>query len=165
MKVIFAYFLIWHLKILSPFSFSFYDDACTPHPLYIMEQIWLQKRPRNGSKWSTEYYICYYVSNCSSWSVVFKSSVCHLGKPGITPVFKMASKMAVSYRNATRNEIACPVVILCIIFGFKMQKTLSKWYQCIVKDINRLLLQYSNRNGRHNIPHGGSSVSHICIQY
>ena len=49
-----------------------------------MEQIWLHKRPRNGSKWSSEYHIYYYTSKCSSWSVVFKSSDCHLGKPGIT---------------------------------------------------------------------------------
>ena len=54
----------------------------------------MQKRPRNWSKWSTEYHICYYVSNCSSRSVVFKSSVCHLGKPGIITLFKMASKTA-----------------------------------------------------------------------
>ena len=54
----------------------------------------IEKRPRNGSKWSTEYHICYYVSNCSSWSVVFKPSIFQLGKPGITPVFKMASKTA-----------------------------------------------------------------------
>ena len=82
------------------------------------------KGPRNGNKWSTEYHICYYVSNCSSWCVVFKSNVCHLGKLGITPVFKMASKMAASYRNAPRNENACPIFILCIIFGFTMHKTL-----------------------------------------
>ena len=56
-------------------------------------------------------------------SVVFKSSVCHLGKPSITPVFKMASKTAASYRNVPRNEIACPIFIVCIIFGFKMHKT------------------------------------------
>ena len=72
--------------------------------IQIVEQIWLQKRPRNGSKWSTEYHICYYVSNCSSWSVVFKSSVCHLVKPGKTPVFKMASKMTACYKNASRKE-------------------------------------------------------------
>ena len=44
--------------------------------------------------WSMEYHICFYISKCSYWSVVLKSSVCHLGKPCITPVFKMASKMA-----------------------------------------------------------------------
>ena len=55
-----------------------------------------QKRPRNGSKWSTEYHICHYVSKCSSGSVVFKSSVCHLGKPCINPVFKMAPKTVAS---------------------------------------------------------------------
>ena len=49
--------------------------------------------------WSTEYHMCYYISKYSCWTVDFKSSVCHLGKPGITPVFKMASKMAASYRN------------------------------------------------------------------
>ena len=86
----------------------------------------IAKWPINGSKWSTEYQFCYYVSNCSSWSVVFKSSVCHLGKSGITPVFKMASKTVACYRNAPRNENACPAFILCIIFGFKMRKTLSK---------------------------------------
>ena len=51
-------------------------------------------------------------------SVVFKSSVCHLGKPCITPVFKMASKTAASYRNVPRNKNACPLFNLCIIFGF-----------------------------------------------
>ena len=30
--------------------------------------------------WSTEYHICYYVSKCLSWSVVFRSCVCHLDK-------------------------------------------------------------------------------------
>ena len=44
--------------------------------------------------WSMEYQICFYIPRGSSWSVVLKSSVCHLGKPCITPVFKMASKMA-----------------------------------------------------------------------
>ena len=44
--------------------------------------------------WSVEYHICFYIPKCSSWSVVLKSSVCHLGKPCITPVFKMAFKMA-----------------------------------------------------------------------
>ena len=44
--------------------------------------------------WSMEYHICFSIPKCSYWSVVLKSSVCHLGKPCITPVFKMASKMA-----------------------------------------------------------------------
>ena len=44
--------------------------------------------------WSMEYHICFYIPKCSYWSVVLKSSVCHLCKPCITPVFKMASKMA-----------------------------------------------------------------------
>ena len=73
-----------------------------------------------------ENHFCYYVSNCSSWSVVFRSSVCHLGKPGITPVFKMESKMDASYRNAPSHENACHIFIPCIIFGFKMHKTFSK---------------------------------------
>ena len=49
----------------------------------------------------TEYHICCYtrISKCSSWSVVLKSSVFHLGKPGITPVFKMAPKMAAISQN------------------------------------------------------------------
>ena len=37
-----------------------------------------------------------YISKCSSWPVVSKSKLCHLGKPGLTPVFKMASKTAAS---------------------------------------------------------------------
>ena len=78
------------------------------------------------SKWSKEYHICYFISNCLSSSVFFKPSVCHVGKPGITPVFKMASKTAASYRNATRNENSCHLFILCIIFGLKMHKMLSK---------------------------------------
>ena len=41
-----------------------------------------------------EYHICFYIPKCSYWSVVLKSSVCHHGKPCITPVFKMAYKMA-----------------------------------------------------------------------
>ena len=70
------------------------------------------------NKRSTEYNICYYVSTCSSWSVVLILSVCHLGKPCITPVFKMPSKTAASYRNDTRNKNVRPVFKLCIIFGF-----------------------------------------------
>ena len=58
--------------------------------------------------------------------LVFKSSVCHLGKPGITPVFKMASKTAASNRNAPRNTNVCPIFILRIVIGFKMHKILSK---------------------------------------
>ena len=54
--------------------------------------------------WSTEYHICYYTPKCSSWPVVFKSSICYLGKHGITPVFKMASKTAPSYRNYPWNN-------------------------------------------------------------
>ena len=67
---------------------------------------------------STEYHICYYISKCSSWPVVFKSSVCHLGKPGITPVFKMTSKMAASYRNDPWNDNACLNQILYIKISF-----------------------------------------------
>ena len=37
---------------------------------------------------------CYYTPKCSSWSIVFKSSICQLGKHCISPVFKMASKKA-----------------------------------------------------------------------
>ena len=65
-----------------------------------------------------EYHIRYYISNYSSWSIVFKSSVCHLGKPGITPVFKMASKTAASYRNDPWNNNACLYQILSIKFCF-----------------------------------------------
>ena len=84
--------------------------------------------------WSTEYHICYYISKCSSWSVVFKSSVCHLGKPGITPVFKMASKMAASYRNDPRNKYACLNQILSIIFFFFFKHL----YQC--QNVKRVYL-------------------------
>ena len=93
--------------------------------LKLVQQIWLQKSLEigvSGLRSTTfvivyrvphlllciEYHICYYVSNCSSWSVVFKSYVCHLGKPGVIPVFKMVSKTAISYRNAPRNTNACP---------------------------------------------------------
>ena len=55
---------------------------------------------------STEYHIWYYTSKCSSCPVVFKSSFCHLGKPGITTVFKMASKTAATYRNDPWNNNA-----------------------------------------------------------
>ena len=65
-----------------------------------------------------EYHICYYTSKCSSWPVVFKSSVCHFGKPGITPVFKMASKTAASYKNDPWNNNACLNQIICIKFCF-----------------------------------------------
>ena len=68
--------------------------------------------------WSTENHICYYISKCSSWPIVFKSSVCHLGKTGITPVFKMASKTATGYRNDPRNNNACLNQILSIKFCF-----------------------------------------------
>ena len=67
---------------------------------------------------STEYHICYYISKWSSWPIVFKSSICHLGKPGITPVFKMASKTATSYRNDPGNNNACLNQILSIKFCF-----------------------------------------------
>ena len=70
--------------------------------------------------WSTDYHICNFISKCSSWSVVFKSSVYHLGKPGITPVFKMASKTAARYkRNDPWNNNACLNQILSIQFCFK----------------------------------------------
>ena len=69
--------------------------------------------------WSTEYHIPYYISKCLSWPVVFKSSICHLGKPGITPVFKMASKMATSYKNDPWNNNACLNQILLITFYLK----------------------------------------------
>ena len=69
--------------------------------------------------WSTEYNIFYHISKCSSWPVVFKSSVCHVGKPGITPVFKMASKAAASYRNDPLNNNACLNQILSKNFVFK----------------------------------------------
>ena len=59
---------------------------------------------------SAEYHI-------SSWSLVSKSSVCHLGKPVITPVFKMASKTAASYRNGIRKKNARSYFNICIIFG------------------------------------------------
>ena len=61
-----------------------------------------------------DYHICYYISKCSSWPVVFKSSVCHLGKAGITLVFKMASKAAASYRNDHWTNNACLNQILYI---------------------------------------------------
>ena len=79
-----------------------------------------------------EYHICYYISKCSSWPVVFKSSVCHLGKPGITPVFKMASKMAARYRNDPWNNNACLNQILSIKFCFKHP------YQC--QNVNRVYI-------------------------
>ena len=44
--------------------------------------------------------------------------VCHLGKPGITPVFKMASKTTASYRNDPWNNNACLNQILSITFCF-----------------------------------------------
>ena len=59
------------------------------------------------------------ILKCSSWPVVFKSSVCHHGKPGITPVFKMASKTAVSYRNDPWNNNARLNQILPINFVFE----------------------------------------------
>ena len=69
--------------------------------------------------WSAEYHICYYIPKYSSWSVDFKSSVYHLGKPCITLVFKMASKTAATYRNDPWNNNACLNRILCINFVFK----------------------------------------------
>ena len=65
-----------------------------------------------------EYHICYYVSKCLSWPIVFKSSVSYFGKPDITPVFKMTSKMAASYRNDPRSNNACLNQTLCIKFCF-----------------------------------------------
>ena len=59
-----------------------------------------------------------FVIKCSSWPTVFKSSVCHLGKPGITPVFKMASKTATSYKNDPWNNNACLNQILSVKFCF-----------------------------------------------
>ena len=61
----------------------------------IVEQIWLQKRPRNGSKWSTEYmyHICYYVSNCSSWSVVFEANL--TAEPSLFAYMKYGSRRKV----------------------------------------------------------------------
>ena len=46
-----------------------------------------------------------HILKCLSWPVVFKSSVCHLGKPCITSIFKMASKTAATYRNDPWNKI------------------------------------------------------------
>ena len=50
--------------------------------------------------------------------VVFKSNICHIGKPGLIPVFKMASKTVASYRNDPRNNNACLNQILAIKFCF-----------------------------------------------
>ena len=63
-------------------------------------------------------FVIMYQNVCLQWSVVFKSSVCHLGKPCITPVFKMVSKTAASNRNVPRNKNACLIFNLCIMFGF-----------------------------------------------
>ena len=82
--------------------------------------------------WSTEYHICYYISKCSSWPVVFKSSVCHFGKSSITPVFKMASKTAASNRNDLWNNNACLNQILSIKIVFKHP------YYC--QNVNRVYL-------------------------
>ena len=78
--------------------------------------------------WSTEYHICYYISKCSSWSVVYKSSICHFGKSDITPIFKMASTTAASYRNDPWNNNACLNQILSITFCFQTPLSFSKCY-------------------------------------
>ena len=84
-----------------------------------VKQLWFHKRHRKGSKQSTEHNICFYTSRYSFESVVFKSSVCHLCKPCITPVFKMAPKTAANDRNDPRNSTACLILILCLMFSFK----------------------------------------------
>ena len=103
--------------------------------MIIVEQILLQKRPRNRSKWSTEYHICYYVSNCSSWSVVFKSSVCHLDNvlcilnPNIMHIMKIGHAFSFPWGIS--------------ITGGRLGRHLEylSYAKCIVQDINRLLLQ------------------------
>ena len=90
----------------------------TPRHWKLPSTIGLHKRPRNVNKWSTKYHIFYYISKCSSWSVDFKSSVCHFCKSYITPVFRMASKTTANYRNVPRNKNACPIFNLYIMFGF-----------------------------------------------
>ena len=56
--------------------------------------------------------------HCLSF-LLFKSSVGHLGIPGITPVFKMASKTIASYKNDPWTNNACLNQILSIQFCFK----------------------------------------------
>ena len=78
----------------------------------------IDRRPRNGSEWSAEYHSCYYVSKRSSWSVVFKLIVCHLGKLCIIPVFKMASKTVARTTLKVQTMPSVPVLFYyCACFS------------------------------------------------
>ena len=62
--------------------------------------------------WSMEYHICFYIPKWLSWSVILKSSVCHLGKPCVTPVFKMVSKMAAISKSEPYTK--CIIFFMCL---------------------------------------------------
>ena len=51
-----------------------------------------------GLRSTTLVTIYRYISKCSTWPLVFKSNVCHLGSC-ITQVFKMVHKMAANGEN------------------------------------------------------------------
>ena len=94
-------------KLLTGTFVTEYDENIFINKEHMKKRFEFNDHPSSGANtwgyisrgWSTEYHICYYISKCSSWPVVFKIKRLPLGKPGITPVFKMASKTAASYRN------------------------------------------------------------------
>ena len=84
-----------HGFTLSCLKCSFWEESKVYLPF---SSVRVQYKKENKSKSHLLLYIKI-LSKYSSWLVLFKSSVCHLGKPGITPVFKMASKTEAGYRT------------------------------------------------------------------
>ena len=68
----------------------------------IVEQISSAIVQAGGLRSMTFNIICTKIVPCS---VVFKSSVCHSGKPGISFKFNMTSKLATYYRNPHEKNI------------------------------------------------------------